>query len=48
MMDKKRKLVDLEEAKVFIEANWPNDPLLRQIAINLLNQLPRVELPLEV
>ena len=46
-MEKKRKLVDLDDAKVFIESNWPNDPLLRQIAINLLNQLPRVELPRE-
>lgn len=46
-MEKKRTLVDIEEARNFIEANWPNDPLLRQIAFNLLNQLPRVELTRE-
>lgn len=38
-----KQLVDVSEAKTFIEANWPNDPLLRHIALNLLNKLPRVD-----
>lgn len=38
-----KQLVDVSEAKTFIEANWPNDPLLRHIALNLLDKLPRVE-----
>ena len=37
-----RKLVDIAEAKSFIAANWPNDPLLRQIGLNLLDKLPEV------
>lgn len=36
----KGKIISMQTAKRFIEANWPNDPLLRQIAINLLTQLP--------
>lgn len=39
----KNQLVDVGAAKTFIEANWPNDPLLRQIATNLLDMLPKVE-----
>lgn len=42
-MEKNNQLVDVSEARTFIEANWPNDPLLRQIAFNLLDKLPRVE-----
>jgi hypothetical protein len=42
-MAKNNQLVDLNVAKTFIEANWPNDPLLRQIALNLLDKLPRVD-----
>lgn len=38
-----RKLVDIAEAKSFIADNWPNDPLLRQIVLNLLEELPKVE-----
>ena len=37
------KLVDVIAAKSFIEANWPNDPLLKQIAFNLLDKLPRAD-----
>ena len=36
----KEKIISMRTAKSFVEANWPNDPLLRQIAINLLTQLP--------
>lgn len=39
----KKQFVDVSVAKTFIEANWPNDPLLKQIAFNLLDKLPRVE-----
>lgn len=40
-----KQLVDLSAAKTFIDANWPNDPLLRHIVLNLLDRLPRVEPP---
>ena len=39
----KRQIVDVQEAKTFIDANWPNDPLLKQIAFNLLDKLPKVD-----
>ena len=42
-MANENQLVDVSTAKTFIEANWPNDPLLKQIAFNLLNKLPRVD-----
>lgn len=38
-----KQLVDVIAAKSFIEANWPNDPLLKQIAFNLLDKLPRAD-----
>ena len=40
----KRQIVDVQEAKTFIDANWPNDPLLKQIVFNLLDKLPRVDI----
>ena len=42
-MAKNNQLVDLNVARTFIEAYWRNDPLLRQIALNLLDKLPRVD-----
>lgn len=42
-MKNNRQLVDIAEARSFIEANWPHDPLLRRIGLNLLDMLPRVE-----
>lgn len=39
----KRQIVDVQEAKTFIDANWPNDPLLKQIVFNLLDKLPKVD-----
>ena len=36
-------LVDVREAKAFIDANWPNDPLLKRIVVNLLDKLPRAD-----
>ena len=35
--------IDLKLAKEYVLANYPLDPLLRQIALNLLEQLPKVE-----
>lgn len=37
------KVIELSSARKFIESNWPNDPLLRQIGINLLESLPEAE-----
>lgn len=39
----KRQIVDVQEAKNFIDANWPNDPLLKRIVFNLLDKLPKVD-----
>ena len=36
-------LIDVQTAKAFIAANWPNDPLLKQIVFNLLDKLPTVD-----
>ena len=36
------KLISLNMAKLYMEANWPNDPLLKQVVWNLLQQLPLV------
>lgn len=38
----KDKLISMQSAKNFIEANWPNDPRLKQIALNLLGRLSTV------
>ena len=42
-MAQNNQLVDLSAARTFVEANWPNDPLLLHIALNLLEKLPRVD-----
>lgn len=42
-MANENQLVDVSTAKTFIEANWPNDPLLKRIVFNLLDKLPRVD-----
>ena len=42
-MSKEIKLIEMQSAKKYIEANWPNDPLLRQIGINLLESLPEAD-----
>ena len=36
----KDKLISLNKAKLYMDANWPNDPLLKQIVKNLLEKLP--------
>lgn len=36
----KDKLISMRAAKDCVDVNWPNDPLLKQIVLNLLEQLP--------
>ena len=35
--------IDLKAAKDHVMANYPNDPLLKHIVLNLLEQLPKVD-----
>ena len=42
-MAKEIKLIEMDAAKEYINTNWPNDPLLRQIGINLLESLPEAD-----
>lgn len=42
-MENNNHLIDVQTAKAFIAANWPNDPLLKQIVFNLLDKLPTVD-----
>lgn len=37
------QMLNVKDAKEFVLANYPNDPLLKHIAIVLLDQLPKVE-----
>lgn len=42
------EMIDIPAAKEHIRANYPNDPLLRTIALTLLDNLPKVRvLPYE-
>lgn len=36
-------MIDEKAAKAYVMANYPNDPLLRHIAVNLLDTLPKVD-----
>lgn len=36
----KDKIISMRAAKNYVDVNWPNDPLLKQIVLNLLEQLP--------
>lgn len=38
------EFVSVEQAREYIKANYPNDPLLKHIALNLLDQLPKVKI----
>ena len=42
-MQAEKQMIDVSDAKDFIMANYPNDPLLRHIAVTMLDQLPKVE-----
>ena len=38
------EFVSVVQAREYILANYPNDPLLKHIALNLLDQLPKVKI----
>lgn len=38
-----KDMIDVPSAKEYIMANYPNDPLLRHIAVAMMDQLPKVE-----
>lgn len=37
------EVIDVKAAKEYVMGNYPNDPLLKHIAVSLLEQLPKVE-----
>ena len=42
------EMIDIPAAKEYVLTNYPNDPLLRMIALTLLDKLPKVRvLPYE-
>ena len=42
------EMIDIPAAKEYVLTNYPNDPLLRTIAVTLLDKLPKVRvLPYE-
>ena len=38
------EVIAVREAKEYVAANYPNDPLLKSIVINLLDQLPKIQI----
>lgn len=38
------EVIAVKEAKEYVVANYPNDPLLKHIVINLLDQLPKMQI----
>lgn len=38
------EVIDVKAAKEYVMGNYPNDPLLKHIAVSLLDQLPKVEM----
>lgn len=38
------EVIIVKEAKEYVVANYPNDPLLRRIVTNLLDQLPKMQI----
>lgn len=38
------EVIIVKEAKEYVAANYPNDPLLKRIVINLLDKLPKMEI----
>lgn len=38
------EVIIVKEAKEYVTANYPNDPLLKRIVINLLDKLPKMEI----
>ena len=39
------EVICVKEGNDYIQANYPNDPLLKHVATNLLDQLPKAEIP---
>lgn len=37
------EVIDVKAAREYIMANYPNDPLLKHIALTLLEQLPKTK-----
>lgn len=37
------EVINVKEAKECVSANYPNDPLLKHIVLNVLDQLPKTE-----
>lgn len=37
------EVIAVKEAKEYVAANYPNDPLLKRIVLNLLDQLPKTQ-----
>ena len=38
------EIIAVKEAKEYVAANFPNDPLLKRIVTNLLDKLPKMEI----
>lgn len=38
------EVIAVKEAKEYVAANYPNDPLLKRIVTNLLDQLPKIQI----
>ena len=38
------EVIIVKEAKEYVAVNYPNDPLLKSIVINLLDQLPKIQI----
>ena len=37
------EVIDVKAAREYIQANYPNDPLLKHIALTILKQLPKIK-----
>ena len=37
------EVIDVKAAREYIQANYPNDPLLKHIALTILEQLPKIK-----
>lgn len=37
------EVINVKEAREYVSANYPNDPLLKHIVLNVLDQLPKLE-----
>lgn len=42
-MEEPMEVIDVKAAREYVMGNYPNDPLLKHIAVSLLEQLPKVE-----